>query len=262
MRAKKAIGLVAVVLTLVMGMNLNVVYADSGDEKLNSESQEWYAEMTDDEVLEYIGMDKEQIENIDSDVKAFIIADLKESNQLLDCQWINSESQIMITPRSNVLNGIEFSVIAFRVTDGVYIYPTYEFTDEKKPAGNDSFSFYFGDAILPYEYGGVLWYMDEFRMDSWERVDTLVANNQSLSGAEYSGSQLGTPDTTLRFKGCASVKARNGSGTDKRMVVSYLYNPKSLSYSISVSLGSIFSISYNTPAGVSYSASKTFELSY
>lgn len=43
--------------------------------------------------------------------------------------------------------------------------------------------------MRPYEYGGKLWYKDN-TMNDWKVGGTLTANNQQLSGAEFSGSQL------------------------------------------------------------------------
>ena len=46
---------------------------------------------------------------------------------------------------------IEFYASAFQIGSTIYIYPTYEFAENKKPCGNDSFSFLLGEAIRPYE---------------------------------------------------------------------------------------------------------------
>ena len=90
-----------------------------------------------------------------------------------------------------ILTGIEFYASAFKNGSTIYVYPTYEFTEDKKPCGNDSFSFLLGEAIRPYEFGGTLWYKDS-TMSDWAVSGNLVANNQQLNGASYSGSQLGT----------------------------------------------------------------------
>ena len=42
---------------------------------------------------------------------------------------------------------IEFYASAFQIGSTIYIYPTYEFAENKKPCGNDSFSFLLGEAI-------------------------------------------------------------------------------------------------------------------
>lgn len=45
--------------------------------------------------------------------------------------------------------GIEFYASAFQNGSTIYVYPTYEFTEDKQPCGNDSFSFLLGEAIRP-----------------------------------------------------------------------------------------------------------------
>lgn len=53
--------------------------------------------------------------------------------------------------REEDFEGIEFSASAFKNGSTIYVYPTYEFTEDKKPCGNDSFSFLLGEAIRPYK---------------------------------------------------------------------------------------------------------------
>ena len=76
-----------------------------------------------------------------------------------------------------MLYGIEFYCDAFISGSTVHIYPTYEFTEDKRPGGEDSFSICMGDALVPYEYGGRLWYKD-YTMSDWVADDDLVANKQ------------------------------------------------------------------------------------
>lgn len=216
--------------------------------------------MSDDEILLLTGMSLEEINALDSDIKAYIANDLRKSNELSDITYITLEEDIMPTPRVNqVLSGITFDALAFKSGDSVHIYPTYEFTTNKKPAGNDSFSFQLGDAFMPYEYGGQLWCKDD-TMSNWEVVDPLVANAQGPNGAEFSGTQLGSPDWSMKLKGCTYVYAKVGSGTDKRIFMSYMYNPHKYSYNISFSYKG-FGIQYNS-ANTIYTAAKTIFLSY
>ena len=77
---------------------------------------------------------------------------------------------------------IEFYASAFQIGSTIYIYPTYEFAENKKPCGNDSFSFLLGEAIRPYEFGGTLWYKDR-TMSDWEVSGNLIANNQQREPA-------------------------------------------------------------------------------
>jgi len=95
----------------------------------------------------------------------------------------------------------------------------------------------FGNAMAPFEYGGLLWYNDPTTNAGWQNIGSLTANNLTLSTAEFSGGQLGACDWPVYYRGCAYCHAYIGSGTDKRMVMSYLYNPSKSSYSISFAVG-------------------------
>lgn len=216
--------------------------------------------MSDDGILLLTGMPLEDITDLDNDIKTYIANDLRESNQLSDITYITSEEIPMVAPRVNqALSGITFDALAFKNGDTVRIYPMYEFTTNKKPDGNDSFAFQFGDALRPYEYGGQLWYKDD-AMSNWEVGGTLVANGQGPNGAEFSGTQLGSPDWSMKLKGCTYAYAKIGSGTDKRIFISYMYNPHKYSYSIGYSYKG-FGIQYNS-ANTVYTAAKTIILSY
>ena len=107
--------------------------------------------------------------------------------------------------------------------------------------------------------GGKLWYKDN-TMNDWKVGGTLTANNQQLSGAEFSGSQLGTPDYAMKLKGVTYCHATAGNSCDKRIVMGYLYNPQKTGYSISFSYNG-GGISYS-PSGTAYTAYKTMNLSY
>ena len=120
---------------------------------------------------------------------------------------------------------IEFYASAFQIGSTIYIYPTYEFAENKKPCGNDSFSFLLGEAIRPYEFGGTLWDKDN-TMSDWAVSGNLIANNQQLNGASYSGSQLGTPRSAMKFMGTTYCHASVGTGNDNRIVMGYSYQPK------------------------------------
>ena len=97
-------------------------------------------------------------------------------------------------------------------------------------------------------------------MNDWKVGGTLTANNQQLSGAEFSGSQLGTPDYAMKLKGVTYCHATAGNSSDKRIVMGYLYNPQKTGYSISFSYNG-GGISYS-PSGTAYTAYKTMNLSY
>ena len=208
------------------------------------------------------GMSQEQIDALDADIKEYIVADLKKNANVSDLTYVDSEMISTVSPRvSQSLTGIEFSCPAWYERDVIHLYPTYEFTTTKRPRGQDSFSFVLGDAMMPYNYGGKLWYKADY-MEDWESTsnDTLSANTQSMNGAEFSGSQLGTPDSKIYIKGCTNAQAYPGSGTDKRIIMSYMHNPNRSNYSISFSAMGL-GISYTAP-GTIYTAAKTVQLSY
>lgn len=137
---------------------------------------------------------------------------------------INAEEQMM-NGSAEDFTGIEFYASAFKNGSAIYVYPTYGFTENKKPCGNDSFSFLLGEAIRPYEFGGTLWYKDN-TMSDWAVSGNLIANNQQLNGASYSGSQLGTPRSAMKFMGTTYCHASVGTGNDNRIVMGYSYQPK------------------------------------
>jgi hypothetical protein len=106
--------------------------------------------------------------------------------------------------------------------------------------------------MRPFEYGGRIWYKFD-PMTDWASDGDLVANNQGFNGAEYSGNQLGTPDFPMKFRGNTYCHAHAGTGTDKRIIMSYMYNPNPSSYTIG--------ISYSSP-GTVYTNASTVVLNY
>ena len=219
-----------------------------------------YSILSSENVLQSTGMPQSKIRQLDENVIDFIANDLKKSGKVEEFRYFSTEELSMpITRVNQVLEGISFTVTAFKSNSEVYVYPTYEFTTDKKPVGHDSFSFQFGDALRPYEYGGQAWYKD-YTMTSWEKGGSLTANVQSLNGAEYSGAQLGTPDYSMKIRGCAYAHCQIGSGTDKRIVMMYMYNPNRDNYSISFSYSGV-GISYSSTGSI-YTASKTEILNY
>lgn len=63
-------------------------------------------------------------------------------------------------------------------------------------------------------------------MSDWEVSGNLIANNQQLNGASYSGSQLGTPRSAMKFMGTTYCHASVGTGDDNRILMGYSYQPK------------------------------------
>ncbi len=63
-------------------------------------------------------------------------------------------------------------------------------------------------------------------MSDWAVSGNLIANNQQLNGASYSGSQLGTPRSAMKFMGTTYCHASVGTGDDNRILMGYSYQPK------------------------------------
>lgn len=210
------------------------------------------------------GMSQSEIDKIDPDIREYIVENLRENANVEELEFIKSED--VLTPELRVnqaLSGISFTVSSWKSGSTIYIYPTYEFTTAKRPRGKDSFSVQFGNALRPETYGGKTWYK-VYAQDSWESStsgsDKMVANTQTMNGAEYSGTQLGTPDSKIFIKGCAYVYAYAGDGTDKRIIMSYMHNPNGTSYNLSFSAYGV-GIQYSSSATI-YTAAKTVTLSY
>lgn len=222
--------------------------------------------LSDDEILQASGMPQDMINSLDNDIKKCIVNDLKNNANLSDLQYIGAVSSLSPSTSKDVglfanqvFYDITFSVTAFKSGSVIYIYPTYEFTADHQPKGNDSFAFQLGDAFVPYEYGGRLWYKD-YTMSDWELGGSLVANNQGFNGAEFSGAQLGSPDWRMKFKGYTYCHAQVGTGSDKRIIMTYMHNPNCASYSISFSYKGV-GITYNS-SGTIYTNAQTDFISY
>ena len=220
-------------------------------------------ELTSDEFLVQTGMSQEQIEELDPDIKEFIVEDLKKrvGNDVDELQNVEIKDEPMILPKGvDNLTGIRFGVTAFRENGNIHIYPEYEFTDKKNPKGEDSFSFQLGDAVQPYEFGGQLWVLDDRLSLNWMLGGSLTPTSVNLNGATYSGDKLGDLMYPMRLKGCLYCHAREGSGTDKGIAMNYVYNPNKFPYSISFSYKNI-GISVQPP-GTVYSAGDLMIMSY
>lgn len=206
------------------------------------------------------GMDEAAVSALDDDVKQFIVDDLKKA-ETDGFIWLNIEPEDGILPcdGNDSLNGITFTVSAFKSGDSIHIYPAYEFTTAKQPKRQDNFSIAFGNAFEPYDYGGQLWVFDEQTMSDWAVSGSLTANSLTLSSAAYSGDQLGSADWPAKFKGCAYCHAAIGGGNDKTITLNYLHNPNDSNFTIWVNVPWL-GISYINKK--EYSAAQMFSLSY
>lgn len=225
---------------------------------------------SDNTYLLQTGMPVKIVKEMDNNFKTYIVNDLKA----LDKQFLRAKKSSyqfdfiqtenipqFTTLSSETLTGINLTAYAFRNGSQINIYPTYEFTQKKRPRGKDAFSFQLGDAMRPYDYGGQVWYMDP-PVNKWQLGSSMVANTQNLNGAVYSGTQLGSPNWEMKMKGCAWVHADIGSGTDKRIAMGYAYNPKKINVSVSLSSGGSVGVSFSSGSGTVYTAAKTIRLSY
>lgn len=139
---------------------------------------------------------------------------------------------------------ITFSVSVFQAGDNMYFYPAYEFTAKLRPTGEDCFAFGMGDAFMPTESSGQTWYKSD-SMTEWEIGGNLIQTGGTLNQYEFSGSQLDSPGwQAMKVKGCAAIEGMRGSGTDNRIAVTYVHNPKKLPFRIQLSIPT-FGVSYD-----------------
>ena len=218
------------------------------------------AEVSDNEFLGSTGMPQEKIEQMDPNIKDFIVNNLKQNMKTNHLNYVEVNDKTMIKPmRADLDTGVVLDAVAFRDGSVIRIYPTYEFVINKHPKGEDSFAIELGDAFQPYEYGGTLWVLDERLSTVWTVAHGLAPTNISISGAIYSGDQLGDLIYPMKLKGATYCYANIGSGTNKNIAMTYIYNPNKFAYSISV--GGSFGISIDIPNTV-YNTTAIKTLSY
>ena len=71
--------------------------------------------MSNDTILSLTGMPQSEINELDADIKAFIVDDLRKSGELFDIAYFSTEEIATLIPRVNqVLSDITFSVSAFK----------------------------------------------------------------------------------------------------------------------------------------------------
>ena len=85
-----------------------------------------------DAYLQETGMPENEIQKLDEHVKQFIVDDLKSGDGKFGYMKINAEEQMM-NGSAEDFTGIEFYASAFKNGSTIYVYPTYEFTEDKKP---------------------------------------------------------------------------------------------------------------------------------
>lgn len=213
-----------------------------------------------DEFLIHTGMPLDEIASMDPDIKEYIVQNLKQNAELEELEYVETtDIPVPTTLSVQVLSGISFSASAWKSGNIIYIYPTYEYTTPKKQAGKDSFAFELGASMRPYEFGGQVWTKLEPGND-WSKYGDMVANQQKLTGAEYSGTQLGNSPFSIYVKGAAYCHANVGTGTDKRIAMTYMNNPNKVNYSISFSVYGFGITFYSND--VIYTASKISTLSF
>lgn len=245
--------------TLAIVLSLSLCFFASGPVNIHAAD----LSLTEDELfLLNAGTPLDEIQSMDKDIMAYIVNELKKCDEPLS--YISVEDAMQIQPLSSeILTGINYTVSAYREgTSYVHIFPTYEFTTDKQPKGKDCFAYALGDAFAPVEDGftGALWYKD-YTMSNWRISHNLIANQENLFGAEYSGSQLGSPQYAMKFKGCLGVKAKLTGKSDNRISMSYLYNPNKHNFSVSFSVGAV-GISASGIFGNSYCSSKLMYVNF
>lgn len=86
-------------------------------------------------------MPQDKVDALDYDIKKFIVNDLKNNANLSDLKYIDVSESLLISESkkikplvNQVFYDIKFYVAAFKSGDVIYIYPTYEFTEDHKPS--------------------------------------------------------------------------------------------------------------------------------
>lgn len=233
--------LLAMVLAVVFAFCIPAWQAIADDDSDNAMTSA--TENTSYDFLASTGMPTSEIESLSDEERDYITKTLLEGKDVNeDIVYIPSHTiDAPQTYGTEVLNNIEFNVQSFKNGDYVSIYPTYEFTDYKKPVGMDAFAFTMGDALIPIEYGGLVWYKDDYFVPKWTVAGPMIANEQFSTGAKYSGEQLGDQrlGSALKIRGNAYCKARIGNGDSRQFIASYAFNPSRGNLSIEVTVGGV-----------------------
>ena len=218
--------------------------------------------MSDDAILLSTGMPAAEVYAMDEDIKEYIVESLIDTGNINEMVYIPSNDINTPVPHGNqTLSGIDFSVSASKSAGTIHIYPTYEFTTPKKPLGNDNFIVEVTDALYILDAGGQVWYQTDYMTD-WEvGGDMVPLFDPGFYTIQYPGDQLGTPDGSMLFKGCAYVQAEEGPGSDNRIKLTYVYDPNWFDYDIEISAPLFFGISIN-PYGDVYVGSYMSKLNY
>lgn len=214
-----------------------------------------------DDFLLCTGMIQSEVDEMDPDIKAYIVNDLRQNvkNGDIECIDVVVDNTAQ-TYGLETLTGITYSASAYKSGSTIYIYPTYEFTTYKKPVGEDAFGVSLGSAFSASSFGGNTWYKTQY-MASWKANSTVLNPPVYYEyGAIYSGSQIGNAVEPILVKACTSCKATAGEGTSKKISVTYMHNPKKYDYSYSIS-GKALGVSFSSSKTI-YASSKIFTLTY
>lgn len=176
-----------------------------------------------EEYLEKTGMPLSEIETLDSDVRQFIVDDLRDSGVR---DWKINRDILTLARTSSEQYTVVFYINAFAFQAGEEhrIYAVYESSTGIMPVGNDSLSLCLGDSFSPNEYGGQIWHK-KAGDGSWMQGDGLTVDYQTAEGGMFTGRQLGDFQRKMLVKGCVCCYAGEGTGEDNRVTVEYTYHP-------------------------------------
>lgn len=176
-----------------------------------------------EEYLAKTGMSVQEIETLDSDIRQFIVDDLRNSGVK---DWKANKDILALTKTSSEQYTVVFyiNVFAFQAESEHRIYAAYESSTGIMPAGNDSLSLCLGDRFSPDEFGGRNWYKRAGE-GSWMQGGGLTADCRTAEGGIFTGRQLGDFQQKMLVKGCVRCYAKEGTGEDNRVTVEYTYCP-------------------------------------
>lgn len=196
-----------------------------------------------DEVLEAAEVPETELEEMDVELKRFII-----ENSGTNIEYVETVREEDATLRSGEYtipdNELKIDVYAFRSGNILSIYPLYEWLKPVKPVGKDYFGYSTSSSYsaIANERSNMIW--TKFSAsDDWGEGGTATYTASSLYGYQHRGSSLGRPDVKMYIKGNFHYKVDiNASNPIKKIVLAYAHDTTagaSYSYGITYNAASI-----------------------
>ena len=201
------------------------------------------------EIFRQAGVPEGTAAQMDPEFMDWIAADLWETGEMDSMRFVSTET----IPAAEAPVGLDFSLSVFQSDTFYYLYPAYTFTGDIKPAGEDAFTAQIAEGYLPAEWDGRIWAKDR-ALPGWQDGGAIGTTHLTFQSAEFTGSQLGTPDSAILFKACARCKADRREG-GSRITLSYIHDPVPADITLSLWGNPLFST-----ASLGWQAAETFTL--